>query len=104
MWLWHCAQPIVRAEPDGARRVDAIDQRLPACLFDVDAAFLIEQRVAMEAGGDPLSRRGVGQHVAGELLDRELSNGMSSFSALITQSRYFHIVRRLSFSYPLLSA
>jgi hypothetical protein len=59
------------AQPDRGRRVHAIDERLPARFLDVDAAFLVEERVAVEAAGDELVRRGVGQHVAGDLLDGE---------------------------------
>ena len=60
------------SEPDGAGRVDAIDEGLPARFLDVDAPFLVEQRVAMEPRRDALCGRGVRQHVAGELLGREL--------------------------------
>ena len=37
----------------------------------VDAAFLVDLRVAVEAGGDLLLERGVRQQVAGELFDRK---------------------------------
>ena len=59
------------AEPDRARRADAIEDAVDAELLDVDTAFLIEGRVAVEARGDTLGFAGVGQEVAGELFDRE---------------------------------
>jgi hypothetical protein len=59
------------AEPHGTGRVDAIDERLPTRLLDVDAALLVQEGVAVEARRDALFARGVRQHVAGQLLDRE---------------------------------
>ncbi len=59
------------AKPDGARGVDAVDDRLNPELLDVDAAFLVDERVAVEAGGDLLIARGMRQQVAGKLLDGE---------------------------------
>ena len=41
-----------QAEENAAGRVDAIDDRLDAELFHVDAAFLVDLRIAVEAGGD----------------------------------------------------
>ena len=63
------------AEPDRARRADAVDHAVDAELLDVDAAFLIEGRVAVEARGDALGFAGVGQEVARELFDREAVEG-----------------------------
>ena len=63
------------AEPDGAGGGDAIEDAVDAELFFVDAAFLVDLGVAMEAGGDFLAFGGVGQEVAGELLDGELVEG-----------------------------
>ena len=60
------------AQPDGRRRVRAIDEDLVARLLGIDAALLVGHRVAMEPGGDLLLDRRVRQHVAGNLLDREL--------------------------------
>src|SRR5207249_199321 len=61
-----------QAEPYGAGGVDAVNHRLDAELLDVDAAFLIDERVAVEARGDLLVERRVRQQIAGELLDCEL--------------------------------
>ena len=58
------------AEPDGGGRVDAIDEHFVVRLFRIDAAFLVGHRVAMEPARDALIRRGVRQHVAGDLFDR----------------------------------
>ena len=46
--------------------------RLYAILLEVDAAFVVAGRVAMEAGGDQLIDSGIRQQVAGDLLDHEL--------------------------------
>ena len=61
-----------QAEPDAAGGVDAIDDGLDAELFHIDAAFFVNEGVAVEAGGDALAPGGVRQQVAGQLLDREL--------------------------------
>ena len=61
-----------QAEPDRRRRVDAVDDRLDAELLLVDAALVVGQRVAVEAGGQLLREAGAGQQVAGQLLDGEL--------------------------------
>ena len=42
------------AEPDLAERVGAVDVVADDVLFGVDAAFFVEARVAVEAGGDQL--------------------------------------------------
>ena len=43
-----------QAEPDGAGGADAVDHGVEAELQRVDAAFLVEHRVAVKAGGDAL--------------------------------------------------
>ncbi len=48
---------------------------MKAKLERIDTAFFVEHRIAMKAGGDKLVERGFGQHVAGELFDRELVEG-----------------------------
>ncbi len=63
------------AEPHRRRRVGAIDEHLVHRLVGIDAALLVGHRVAMEAGGDALRLGRVGQHVAGDLLDREAIEG-----------------------------
>jgi hypothetical protein len=45
------------AEPDGAGRRHAVEDAVDAELLLVDAALLIDLRVAMEAGGDLLRSR-----------------------------------------------
>ena len=47
-------------------------RRWPATSSSIDAAFVGRDVAAVEAGGDLLVERGVGQQVAGELLDGEL--------------------------------
>src|SRR5262249_21754168 len=58
------------AEEDRGRRVDTIEDRLDAELLGINAAFLIDLRVAMEPSRDLLPERRVGQQIA-----RELPNG-----------------------------
>ena len=41
----------------------------------IDAALLVEHGVTMEACGNELIGGGVGQHVAGKLFDRKLTEG-----------------------------
>src|SRR5262245_61983213 len=60
------------AEPNCAGRVYAIDDRFNSELFQVDPAFLVDHRVAMESRGDELLCRRVRQQIAGQLLNREL--------------------------------
>ena len=59
-------------EPDGAGRLDAVDDVLDLCLGGDRAALAVEHVVAVEAGGDELIKRRLRQQVAGELLDGEL--------------------------------
>ncbi|MFO0871301.1 MAG: hypothetical protein U0935_20450 [Pirellulales bacterium] len=72
MWLWQRAQPRRRTEPDLAGRGDSIGDRIDTELFLVGATFLIDQRIAVETGGDNLVGGGAGKQVARQLLDREL--------------------------------
>ena len=60
------------AEPDGASCVHAIDDRLDAELLQVDAAFLIDHRVAVKSRGNELVRARLRQQITSKLLDREL--------------------------------
>ena len=59
-------------EPRGGDGLDAIGGGLGEKLFGDHAALLVEDVVSVEAGRDFLLERGVGQQVAGELLDGEL--------------------------------
>ncbi len=58
-------------QPDGPGRVDAVHCRLDAELFRVGAPLLIDQRVAVKAGGHELRLAGARQQIAGQLFDRE---------------------------------
>ena len=60
------------AEPRCRRGVHAVHHGLDAELLRVDAAFLVDLRVAMKAGGDILLHGGGGKQIAGELFDGEL--------------------------------
>ena len=64
-----------QAEPDVAGGGHAVEDAVDAELFLVDAALLVDLRVAMETGGDALGLGRVRQEVAGELLDGELIKG-----------------------------
>ncbi len=55
--------------------VHAIEHRLHAELLGIDAAFLVDHRIAQESSGDDLVLGRIGQHVAGNLLDDELVVG-----------------------------
>ncbi len=48
-----------QAEEDRARGVDPVDDRVDPELLDVDAPFLVDLRVAVKTGGDPLGERGI---------------------------------------------
>ena len=61
-----------QAEPDGAGGVDPVDDGGDAVFLRIDAPLAVGQGVAVEAGGGLLGERGLGQQVAGELLDGEL--------------------------------
>ena len=61
-----------QSQPYGRGRFDPVDHVLDR-VFRVDnAAFSVTPVVAIETTGDLLFERGVGQHVASDLLDREL--------------------------------
>jgi hypothetical protein len=73
--VWHWTQSSVRPSQTGAVGVDAVDQRVEAELERVDAAFLVDHGVAVEAGGDAGRVAGAGEHVPGELLEGEAVEG-----------------------------
>ena len=84
-------------EKGGAGGGHAVHHRFHAILLEIDAAFVVAGRVAMEAGGDQLIDGRIGQQVARQSArSTNWSNGMSRLSALMTQSRYFHIWRGAS--------
>ena len=60
-----------QAEDAFADGVHAVEHRFHAELFGIDAAFLVDHRVAEEAGGDDVVLGRVRQQVAGELSDDE---------------------------------
>ena len=60
-----------QAHPGGGRGFDAVDHVFDQILFGNRAALEVDHVVAIETGGDLVVRGGVGQQVAGELLDRE---------------------------------
>ena len=64
------------AEEGAAESGDAVHDGFDAELLGVDAAFLVDLGVAVETGGDLLLGRGVGEEIAGELLDDELIVGL----------------------------
>ena len=59
-------------EPDPGGRLGAVAGVQHGILVGNHAAFVGGDVAAVEAGGDPLFQRGVGQQVARQLLDREL--------------------------------
>ena len=59
-------------EPRSAGGAHTIDHREVAELERIDAPFLVDHRVAVEAGGNDVVGRGAGQEVAGDLPNREL--------------------------------
>src|SRR5437879_332081 len=64
--------PESQSKESRAGGVDPVHDRFDAKLLRVDAAFLIDLRVAMEAGRDLLVESRLRQQVARELLDGEL--------------------------------
>ena len=82
-----------QAEKDGARGVDAVDDRLDPELLDVDPPFLVDLRIAVEPGGDPRGERGFRRRSPAIWSIVNWSNGMSALKASMTQSRYFQIER-----------
>ena len=71
-----------KAEPSRAGCGNAVGHGVVAELERIDAAFFIEHGVAMKSGGDDLLGRGVGKHVAGELLNGKLVEGLVSVERL----------------------
>ena len=65
-----------KAEEDGGRGFDAVDDLFGEVFLGHNAVFGVNAVVAVEAGGYDLGGRGVGQEVAGELLDDELVVGL----------------------------
>ena len=63
------------AEPHAPRCRHPVEDGVDAKLFLVDPPFFVDLRVAVEAGGDPLLVGGVGEEIAGELMDREAIEG-----------------------------
>jgi hypothetical protein len=63
------------AHPGAHRRVHAVDHRDRTELLVDRAPLTVGERVAVEAGRDPVVERGLGQQVAGELADCELVEG-----------------------------
>ena len=59
----------------GPRRADPIDHGLNAKLLRVRPTFLVHHCVPVKAGGDLLIDSSAGEHVARQLLDRELIEG-----------------------------
>ena len=59
-------------EPDGCGRIDAVHHILDRVFLGDDPPFSIAAMVAVEARRNPLLQRRPRQHVARELLDREL--------------------------------
>src|SRR5439155_15878451 len=66
------------AEKYGGGRVDAIHDTLDTELLGIDAAFLVDLRIAMETTGDLLLEGRIWQQVAGQLFDGELIEGQVS--------------------------
>ena len=60
------------SQPDRTRGVYPVDENIKVSLVFVDAGFLVEHRVAVEPGRHLLRGSGVGEQVAGDLLDSEL--------------------------------
>ena len=59
-------------EPDGARGVDAVDDLVDPAFLRLGTRFDVGGRAAMKASGNDLLRRGIGQQISGDLLQREL--------------------------------
>ena len=65
-----------QAHPDRGRGVDPVDHVLQLVLLGNGASLEVDHVVAVESGGQPLSGRGPGEQVAGQLLDGELVEGL----------------------------
>ena len=61
-----------QAQHSLADGVHAVEHRFHAELLGIDAALLVDHRVPQEARRHELVLRGLGQQVAGDLLDEEL--------------------------------
>ena len=86
-----------QTEEDRPGRVDAIDDRIDAELFDVDPPLLVDQRIAMKAGGDARAElAAAAQRSPASCTVANRSNGMPELIAAMTQSRYFQIERGAS--------
>ena len=93
------------AEPDGGGRVDAVDERLRRATLRGRRRL---PRSSSRCDGSPRRRAGRAWR-SGSMSPAicsivKRSKGMSALRASITQSRYGQIERRLSFSWPLVSA
>ena len=64
-----------QSHPDRAGGGDPVDRRVEAEFERIDPSLLVELGVSVKPGGGFLFLGGVGQHVAGELLDGELVVG-----------------------------
>ena len=60
------------AEPNRGRGIRAVDERFPIGFFLIDATFLVEHGIAVEASCYLLFHAGIGQKVSRDLFDREL--------------------------------
>ena len=70
------------AHPGSPGGAHAVDHGVETVFVGVDAAFFVQHRVAVEAGGDEVVWRGAGEEVAGELLDAELVVGQVGVEGL----------------------
>src|SRR5262245_15777225 len=70
------------SEPYGADGVDLIYDFFITKLLDVDAAFAVGQRVAVEAGSDLLIHSRVREQIAGDLFNGELIEGQIAVERL----------------------
>ncbi|GIS58019.1 MAG: hypothetical protein CM1200mP2_02440 [Planctomycetaceae bacterium] len=92
------------AQENGPGGVDPVDDRVDTKLLVVGSPLLVDQRVAVEAGGDQLVETGAGKQVPGELFGREPVERHVGLMASMTQSRNFQIERAPSMVNPLESA
>ena len=54
-----------------ADAIHAVEQSFHAELLGIDAAFLVQHRIAQKSGGDPIVLSGMRQLIAGDLFDDE---------------------------------
>ena len=76
MWSWQTAAAGGQAEPDLARGLSAVAGVEHQILFGDRPAFAGGDVAAIEARGDLLIEGSIRQHVAGQLFDRELIEGL----------------------------